>query len=141
MLSDETYKISPATCTRVAIMVCPFALTSQHSLIGTQREVYISCTDSTYWDKVDVALDSIQKMPEGQRFRYVTPPRFVCSCSPCFLSSYLKAILLRDRRMYGVEPGTMAAMPSDDGGATDGESLIQQRVRDFIEAPGGVAVD
>jgi len=52
----------------------------------------------------------------------------------------MKAILFRDRRTYGVAPGAMAAMPSDDGGAAGEESLIQQRVRDFIEAPGSVTI-
>ena len=53
-----------------------------------------------------------------------------------FLSSYLKGALFRDRRTYGVASGTAAA-PNDDDTAVGDESLIQQRIADLIEAPGG----
>ena len=56
-----------------------------------------------------------------------------------FPSSYLKAALFRDRRTYGVAPGTAAA-PDDDDTAVGDESLIQQRIADLIEAPGGATV-
>ena len=75
-------------------------------------------------------------MHDDKRFRYVAPTRFKCDRSPCFPSSYLKAILNRDRRMYGVAPGSVAAVPSDNT-ATGDEPLIQQRIEDLIEAPGG----
>ena len=56
-----------------------------------------------------------------------------------FPSSYLKAVLHRDRRTYGVEQGMIAAAPNDDA-ATGDESLIQQRIEGLIEAPGGSTV-
>ena len=40
--------------------------------------------------------------------------------------------------MYSVTPGTIATAPSDDTAAGD-EPLIQQRIEDSIEAPGGSA--
>jgi len=73
--------------------------------------------------------------------RYIAPPRFNCSRSHCFPSSYLKAILACDRRTYGVVPGDTAAVPSDNATAAGEESLVQQRIEDCIDMlPGGVAV-
>lgn len=63
---------------------------------------------------------------------------WVHSLTP-FLSSCLRAILSRDRRTYGVEPGAVADPPSVIAIAGD-ESLIQQRVEDLIETPGSSAV-
>ena len=51
-------------------------------------------------------------------------------------SSYLKAILSRDRRTYGVAPGAVAVTP-DNATMGGDEPLIQQRIEDLIEAPGG----
>lgn len=53
-----------------------------------------------------------------------------------YFFSYLKAILSRDRRTYGVVPGATAAVP--DGALVDGdEPPMQQRIEDLIETPGG----
>lgn len=48
--------------------------------------------------------------------------------------SYLKAILSRDRRTFGVAPGAVAITPNDDTTAGN-ESLMQQCIEDLIEAP------
>lgn len=52
-----------------------------------------------------------------------------------FLSSYLKAILSRDRRAYGTTQDPAAAVRSEDAATAGEESLIQQRIEDFIEGP------
>ena len=75
-------------------------------------------------------------MPGEKKFQYVVPARFDYSCLPYSLHRYLKAVLHRDRRMYGVVPGAITAAPSDDAAAGD-EPLIQRRIEDLIEAPGG----
>ena len=69
MVGDESYKISLAICTRVAIMVCRRVPKSQRHLISSQREVYHSFPRGDFWDQVDKTLDSIKSMLEGQRFR------------------------------------------------------------------------
>jgi len=139
MVGGENYKLSPAICTRVAIMVRGFISKTRHYLTGAQRQVYSSVHGGDYWDQVDKILDSIKSMAEERRFRYVVPARFDYSRSLRFPSSYLKAILSRDRRRYGVESGNVATPPSDV--ATTGEkSVIQQSIEDLVEAPGGVAV-
>jgi hypothetical protein len=50
--------------------------------------------------------------------------------------SFLKAILSRDRRTYGVAPGALAPVP-DNRTAREDEPLMQQRIEDLIETPGG----
>ena len=55
-------------------------------------------------------------------------------------SSYLKVVLSCDCRKFGVAPGAVAATPGDDDAAAGGELLIQQRIEDFIEAPGGATM-
>ena len=134
MVGDESYKISPAICTRVAIMVCCYILMHQQHLRGPQRQVYPTNPDGKFWDKVDEVLDSIKSMPEAKRFRYVVPAGSDYNRSLHSPSSYLKAILNRDRRVHGVTPGTIAAVPSEDI-ATGDEPLIQQRIEDLVEAP------
>ena len=73
-------------------------------------------------------------MPEEKRFRYVVPAGSDYNCSLHSPSSFLKAILSHDRRVYGVTPGIIATVPSDDI-ATGDEPLIQQRIEDLVEAP------
>ena len=139
MVGEENYKISPAICTRVAIMVRCCVLRCWQYLTSPQRQVYPTSPDGKFWDKVDQVLDSIKLMPEERRFRYVIPTGFNYNCLSRFSSSYLKAILNRDRRAYGVVPGTVAAVPSDDT-ATGDEPLIQQCIEDLLETPGGSTV-
>ena len=136
MVGKESYKISPVICTRVTIMVRCCILGSQLCLTSSQRQVHQESPHSNFWDQVDKTLDSIKLMSEDTRFRYVTAPRFNSGCSFHFPPRYLKAILSRDCRTYGVAPGTIAATPSDDTAMGD-EPLIQQRIKDSIEAPGG----
>jgi hypothetical protein len=50
--------------------------------------------------------------------------------------SFLKAILSRDRRTYGVAIGTLAPVPDNTTTGED-EPLMQQRIEDLIETPGG----
>ena len=138
MVGEENYKISPAICTQVAIMVRRHILGSQLCLTGLQCQVHLEFPHSDFWDQVDKTLDSIKSMSEDTRYRYVTAHRFNYSRSLHFSSSYLKAILSCDRRTYGVTPGTIAAVPSDNTAVGD-EPLIQQRIEDSIEAPGGAA--
>jgi len=139
MVGGENYKLSPAICTRVAIMVRHFISKTRRYLTGTQRQVYPPFPGGDYWDQVDKILDSIKSMAEERRFRYVVPVRLDYDRSLHFPSSYLKAILSRDRKKYGVEPGNIATLPSDI--ATTGEkSVIQQSIEDLVEAPGGVSV-
>ena len=84
MAGDENYKISPAICTRVAIMVRRCVWRFQCCLITpTQREVYLSFPGGDFWDQVDKTLSSIKSMPEGTRFRCITSPFFVSVCSLC----------------------------------------------------------
>ena len=139
MISEENYKITPAICTRVAILVCCCTLSSHHYLTGLQREAYSKFPDADFWDQVDKILDSIKSMPEEKRFRFVVSIRLDGSRSSSSRSRYLKAVLSRDRRMFGVAPGAVAALPGDDTTA-GGESLMQQRIEDFIEAPGGATM-
>jgi len=139
MVGDESYKISPAICTRVAIMVCCYILMHQHYSRSPQRQVYPTCSNGKFWDKVDEVLDLIKSMPEEKRFRYVVPAESDCNRSLHSSSSFLKAILNHDRRVHGVAPGTIAAVPSNDI-ATGDEPLIQQRIEDLVEAPQGASV-
>ena len=136
MVGEESYKISPAICTQVAIMVHCRVSESQLCLTSLQRQVHLDSPDIDFWDQVDKALDSIKTMSEDTRFRCVTAPRFNSGRSLHFPPSYLKAILSRNCRTYGVVPGTIAAAPSDNT-ATGDEPLIQQRIENSIEAPGG----
>ena len=140
MLKEENYRITPAICTHITIMVCVSILMSQRCLISPQRQVYSLSPDNTFWDEVDKVLDSMKPMPEAQRLLYVAPPRFDCSHSPCFLSSYLQVILSCDRRTYSVTPGATAAAPINDTTAGGEQSLIQQCIEDFIEVPRGTTV-
>jgi hypothetical protein len=73
-------------------------------------------------------------MPEGRRFKYIVSVYFFAITHT--LSSYLKAILSRDRRTYGVAPGTVAIALANTTVGED-EPLIQQRIEDLIETPGG----
>lgn len=139
MVGEENYKITPAICTRVAIMVRRSTVGSRRYLTDLQRQVYSKFPHGNFWDEVDKVLDSIKSMPEEKRFEYVVPARFDDGRSPHFLSSFLRAILSRDRRTFGVAAGAVATVPSDDTTGGD-ESLIQQRIEDLIEAPGDATV-
>lgn len=76
MVGDENFKVSPAVCTRVAIMVCRYSSTSQHYLSSPQRQVYTKFPNSKFWDEVDKFLDSTKPMSEERKFKYVIPTRF-----------------------------------------------------------------
>lgn len=139
MVGEETYRVSPAVCARVAIMARRYILRSRHYLTSPQRQIYPKSPNDKFWDEVDETLDSIKQMSEEKRIKYVVPIGFYYSRSLRFQSSVLKAILHRDRRTYGVVPGTIAAAPSDDTAVGD-EPLIQRRIEDLIEAPGGSTI-
>ena len=76
-------------------------------------------------------------MPKEKKFQYIISARFDYSCLPYSLHRYLKAVLHHDHRMYSAVPGAITAVPSDDMAAGD-EPLIQWRIEDLIEAPGGL---
>ena len=100
-----------------------------------QREVYLSFPHGDFWDQVDKTLDTINSNPEGTRFRCAAPAQLAYTRSSHLLSSCLKAILSRDRRIYGVAPG--ATVVPDNTAVNGDEPLIQRRIEDLIEAPGG----
>ncbi len=83
IVGGESYRISPAICTRVATMVHHPILQSWHPLITSQRQAYTSFPDGNFWDEVDKILDSINDMPEEKRFRHVTPAWFDYSMAHC----------------------------------------------------------
>jgi hypothetical protein len=76
------------------------------------------------------------RLSEEKKSEHVVPTRPNRTHSSHFLSSYLKVILHRDRRLYGVEPATAIATAPNNTAASD-EPLIQQRIEDLVEVPGG----
>ena len=69
MVGEESYKISLAICTWVAIMVRCCISGSQLCLTGSQHQVHQESPHSDFWDQVDKTLDSIKLMSEDTRFR------------------------------------------------------------------------
>ena len=100
-----------------------------------QYEVYFLFPHGDFWDKVNKTLNAINSNPEGMRFRCTAPAQLAYTRSLHLLSSCLKAILSRDHRIYGVAPG--AAVVPDNTAVNGDEPLIQRRIEDLIEAPGG----
>lgn len=81
MFLEETYKISLAICTRVAITAHRHILRSRHCLTSPQRQVYPKSSNGKFWDEVNKTLDSIKQMSE-ERIEYVVPIGFDYSRSP-----------------------------------------------------------
>ena len=127
MVGEESYKITPGTCTHVALMVCHSASRSQHHLTVHSIRRIPNTLVRTFGISWTRCLMRSSWCPRRKDLGIRCPRQAPKQSLTVFPSSFLKMALQRDCRTYGVVPGTAAAAPSDDTAASD-ESLIQQRI-------------